>query len=182
MGNPPYSVSSWNKSDWISDLTEEYKRTVRTEESQIQSLSNDYIKFLRFGEWQIETTGVGVLGLITGHGYLQGTQPRDLRNHLTTVFDRCDCLDLHGSIRRSGTGDVGDEPVFEIMTGVAILIAQRAITHGDRGVTVLDSLTGRLVKKWQFLECRDCSKPCAAEGALSAGPAQLPFCPVNNCQ
>jgi Type ISP C-terminal specificity domain len=169
MGNPPYSVSSWNKSDWIEDLTEEFKRTVRAEESQIQSLSNDYIKFLRFGEWQIETTGVGMLGLITGHGYLQGTQPRDLRNHLTKVFDRCDCLDLHGSIRRSGTEDIEDEPVFEIMTGVAILIGQRAFTRESRGGTVLESLTGRLAKKWQFLN---------AGTARSHFPNKTPYQPV----
>ncbi len=85
IGNPPYSISSWNTGNWITSLVEEYKRTVRGEESQIQALSNDYIKFLRLGEWQIERTGVGVLGLITGHGYLSGTQPRDLRNHLSIL-------------------------------------------------------------------------------------------------
>ncbi len=151
IGNPPYSVSSWNKGKWITDLVEDYKRTVRQEESQIQSLSNDYIKFLRFAQWHIETTGVGTIGFITGHGYLQGTQPRDLRNHLSGTLDRCYCLDLHGSLRRVGTDDAEDEPVFEIMTGVAILVAVRAVAHRQRGLTSLQSLTGRLTTKFDFL-------------------------------
>ncbi len=109
IGNPPYSGSSWNTGVWITNLTEDYKRTVRAEESQIQSLSNDYIKFLRFGEWHVERTRIGILGLITGHGYLSGTQPRDLRNQLSSSFDHCYCLDLHGSIRRAGTHDSDDE-------------------------------------------------------------------------
>lgn len=151
IGNPPYSVSSWNAGQWIMNLSEDYKRTVRGEESQIQALSNDYIKFIRFGEWHVEQTRVGILGLITGHGYLQGTQPRDLRNHLSGSFDRCYCLDLHGSIRRVGTQDADDEPVFEIMTGVAILLGVRTVTHQERAMTALESLTGRVEKKFVFL-------------------------------
>jgi predicted helicase len=150
-GNPPYSVSSWNTGAWITTLAEDYKRTVRSEESQIQSLSNDYIKFLRFSEQLIEETHLGVLGLITGHGYLYGTQPRDLRQHLSSTFDRCYCLDLHGSLRRSGTDDAEDEPIFQIMTGVAIIIGCLVATHNIQGATIQTSLTGRLSKKFSFL-------------------------------
>jgi predicted helicase len=158
IGNPPYSVSSWNNGDWITKLVEDYKRTVRSEESQIQSLSNDYIKFLRFGEWNIEQTQVGILGLITGHGYLHGTQPRDLRRHLSDSFDRCYCLDLLGSVRRAGTHDTEDEPVFEIMTGVAILIALRSARQQGKSLTVLASLPGRVEKKFAFLSKETASR------------------------
>lgn len=151
LGNPPYSVSSWNTGAWITDLTEDYKRTVRSEESQIQSLSNDYIKFLRLGEWLIERSRVGILGMITGHGYLQGTQPRDMRRHLSTTFDRCYCLDLHGSIRRAGAADPEDEPVFQIMTGVAVVVAVRSARHDGPGKTWLSSLTGILEGKFRKL-------------------------------
>ena len=158
IGNPPYSISSWNKGEWSTNLAEDYKRTVRAEESQIQSLSNDYIKFLRFGEWHIERTNTGILGLITGHGYLSGTQPRDLRKHLSTSFDRCYCLDLHGSVRRAGTHDSEDEPIFEIMTGVAIFVGYRAILHQQRAITISESLTGRLEKKFSFLRDQNALK------------------------
>lgn len=158
VGNPPYSVSSWNTSDWITSLVEDYKRTVRSEESQIQSLSNDYIKFLRFGQWVIERSGAGILGMITGHGYLQGTQPRDLRKSLVATFDRTSCLDLHGSIRRAGPDVADDEPVFQIMTGVAIMVGLRSSNRSAdasiaraSGVTAQASLVGPLSKKFEVL-------------------------------
>lgn len=166
IGNPPYSVSSWNTGAWITNLVADYKRTVRGEESQIQSLSNDYIKFLRFGEWQIEQSGAGILGMITGHGYLHGTQPRDLRHHLTLTFDRCYCLDLHGSIRRTGTEDSEDEPVFQIMTGVAILLGLRRPDHTNEGITALSSLTGRLEKKFAVLGMRTAAEVASSEASL----------------
>jgi hypothetical protein len=151
IGNPPYSVSSWNTGSWITSLVEDYKRTVRGEESQIQSLSNDYIKFLRYGQWQIEQASAGVLGMITGHGYLHGTQPRDLRGDLSETFDRCYCLDLHGSIRRTDTADGQDEPVFLITTGVAIIVAFRAHKRQPGGTACLSSLTGPVLTKFAFL-------------------------------
>jgi predicted helicase len=155
VGNPPYSVSSWNTSEWITTLVEDYKRTVRSEESQIQALSNDYIKFLRFGQWVIDHAGLGVLGMITGHGYLQGSQPRDLRRALIRTFDRSFCLDLHGSIRRSGTDATDDAPVFQIMTGVAIFVGFKNRTHAPDdltlGATTQTSLVGPLSKKLDVL-------------------------------
>ena len=150
IGNPPYSVSSWNTGAWITDLVEDYKRTVRSEESQIQSLSNDYIKFLRFGQWLLEQSNAGLLGMITGHGYLQGTQPRDLRRSLIQAFERSFCLDLHGSVRRSGGGVLEDEPVFQIMTGVAIYIGLRR-GRPNAGMTLQGSLVGTLSKKFEVL-------------------------------
>jgi Type ISP C-terminal specificity domain/N-6 DNA Methylase len=151
LGNPPYSVSSWNRGPWIAGLMEDYKRTVRQEESQLQALSNDYIKFLRFGEWQIERAGAGVLGLITGHGYLQGTQPRDLRAHLAATFAECLCIDLHGSVRRSNTADPDDEPVFQIMTGVAVVTGWRLGRPESACRAYQGSLTGRWEAKASYL-------------------------------
>jgi predicted helicase len=45
MGNPPYSKLSQNQNEWITDLMERYKTTIKTEEIQQQALSNDYVKF-----------------------------------------------------------------------------------------------------------------------------------------
>ncbi|WP_128594124.1 Eco57I restriction-modification methylase domain-containing protein [Paraburkholderia kirstenboschensis] len=175
IGNPPYSVSSWNSGDWITGLVEEYKRTVRTEESQIQALSNDYIKFMRFGEWHIQKSGVGVLGLITGHGYLHGTQPRDLRNHLSGSFNRSYCLDLHGSLRRIGNDDVDDQPVFEIITGVAIFVGSRVICPEQATLTVLSSLTGLLEKKYAALK-ENGDKYCFCGSTAPANSSIFLFC------
>jgi type I restriction-modification system DNA methylase subunit len=149
IGNPPYSVKSYNNNPWINTLTDDYKRTVRGEESQIQGLSNDYIKFIRFSQYLIEQSTLGVVGLITGHGYTLGSQAREMRSNLAASFNRADYIDLHGSVRRGKTGSAVDEPVFEIMTGVAILVAAR-FGAGPQEVRLHD-LLGTLAYKVQRL-------------------------------
>lgn len=48
LGNPPYSVSSQNKGKWIQEKVADYKKDLN--ERNIQPLSDDYIKFIRFAE------------------------------------------------------------------------------------------------------------------------------------
>ncbi|MBT7016427.1 MAG: DNA methyltransferase, partial [Anaerolineae bacterium] len=71
MGNPPYSVSSSNKGKWIESLMETYKKAVRGERN-IQPLSDDYVKFIRFAHDRVERTKQGVVAIITNHAYLFG--------------------------------------------------------------------------------------------------------------
>jgi len=59
IGNPPYAVSSSNKSDWIQNLIADYKKDLK--EKNIQPLSDDYIKFIRFGQHFIDRNESGVL-------------------------------------------------------------------------------------------------------------------------
>jgi predicted helicase len=59
LGNPPYSVSSSNKGKWIECLMDDYKKDLN--ERNIQPLSDDYIKFIRFGQHYIEKNGEGKL-------------------------------------------------------------------------------------------------------------------------
>ncbi len=47
IGNPPYSVSSTNKSEWIENLTADYKKDLN--EKNIQPLSDDYISLFDSG-------------------------------------------------------------------------------------------------------------------------------------
>src|SRR5690606_18095455 len=70
MGNPPYSVSSSNKSDFIEKLVADYK--VNLNERNIQPLSDDYIKFIRFAEHMIAKNGSGILAMITNNSYIDG--------------------------------------------------------------------------------------------------------------
>ena len=71
LGNPPYSKSSANKSDFIENEMGVYKEDVR-DERNIQPLSDDYIKFIRFAHWKIDKAGQGVIGMITNNSYLSG--------------------------------------------------------------------------------------------------------------
>src|ERR1700730_13237558 len=117
-------------------LMEEYKTTVRKEESQIQGLSNDYIKFIRFAQWKLENIDRGILAYITGHGFLDGPQARDMRSSLLRTFDKIYILNLHGSARREAGGlTEREEPVFEIQEGTAIPIAVRGGSGYGRETT-----------------------------------------------
>lgn len=123
MGNPPYSVSSDNKSPFIEELMEDYKKDVR-DERNIQPLSDDYIKFLRFAQWKIEKTGKGIVGFITNNSYLSGLIHRGMRKRLFDTFDETYILNLHGSSRTGEKPPDGviDENVFNIQQGVAIAL------------------------------------------------------------
>lgn len=123
LGNPPYSVSSENKSEFIEGLMEDYKEDVRAERN-IQPLSDDYIKFIRFAHWKIEQAGKGVLGFITNNSYLSGIIHRGMRRKLLEVFDEIYVVNLHGSSRIGEKTPEGgkDENVFDIQQGVAIAL------------------------------------------------------------
>lgn len=123
LGNPPYSVSSANKGEYIEQLMERYKATVRGERN-IQPLSDDYIKFIRFAHDRIERTGYGIIGMITNHTYISGLIHRCMREELAKSFSTIYILDLHGNslIGEKTPGGGKDENVFDIMQGVAIAL------------------------------------------------------------
>ncbi|WP_420621092.1 type ISP restriction/modification enzyme [Candidatus Poriferisodalis sp.] len=133
IGNPPYSGESANQGDWIVNLLrgKEDKSSgnyfsVDGEplgERNTKWLLDDYVKFIRFGQWRIEKTGEGILSFVTNHRYLDASLFRGMRRSLMTTFDEIRVLDLHGSVIR---GDISldgspDENVFDIRQGVAIV-------------------------------------------------------------
>lgn len=126
MGNPPYSVSSNNKSEYIEELLQDYKRDLG--ERNIQPLSDDYIKFIRFAEHMIAENGEGVVAMITNNSYLDGSIYRQMRKHLLETFDDIYILDLHGSSKKKEvTPDGGkDQNVFNIQQGVGIIVAAKS--------------------------------------------------------
>ena len=120
LGNPPYSVSSNNKNEWITGLVKAYKEGLN--DVNIQPLSDDYIKFIRFGENLIEKNGEGILAFITNNSFIDGIIHRKMREHLLGTFDKIYILDLHGSTKRLEKSEDGekDENVFDIQQGVSI--------------------------------------------------------------
>ena len=142
IGNPPYSVKSYNSGNWIVSILEDYKKTIRNEETQIQAVSNDYVKFLRYAHWIIKQRENGVVGFITNNGYLNGLLFRDMRNLLYNDFTTIYILNLHGSIRWKETGPEGepDENVFDIQQGVSIifLVKKSHSNEKERGVKYFD--------------------------------------------
>jgi len=94
------------------------------EEKNPKWLQDDYVKFLRFAQWKIQTAGYGIVGMITNHSYLDNPTFRGMRQSLIKTFDEIYILDLHGnSLKKETTPDGGkDENVFDIRQGVAIAI------------------------------------------------------------
>ena len=120
IGNPPYSVSSSNKGEWIQDLVKDYKKGLN--EKNIQPLSDDYIKFIRYGQYFITKNGEGVLAYISNNSFIDGLIHRKMREELLGSFDKIFVLDLHGSSKKNEVSPDGtnDENVFDIMQGVCI--------------------------------------------------------------
>jgi len=122
IGNPPYSVSSSNKSKWIETLTADYKKDLN--ERNIQPLSDDYIKFIRFGQHFIDKNGEGILAYISNNSFIDGIIHRQMRKNLLESFDKIYILDLHGNADKKEVCPDGspDQNVFDIMQGVSINI------------------------------------------------------------
>ncbi len=94
LGNPPYSGHSANASrregklTWIGKLIEDYKTIdgAPLGEKNPKWLQDDYVKFIRFGQWRIEQSGAGILAFITNHSWLDNPTFRGMRQQLIDTF------------------------------------------------------------------------------------------------
>jgi len=134
LGNPPYSGHSANSSwevragrrvpNFIGELVHDYYVVDGQPlgERNPKWLQDDYVKFIRWGQWRIEKTGQGILAFITNHGYLDNPTFRGMRQALMGAFSEVYLLDLHGNSKKKERAPDGgkDENVFDIQQGVAI--------------------------------------------------------------
>lgn len=159
IGNPPYSVSSSNKSEWIELLTADYKKDLN--ERNIQPLSDDYIKFIRFGQHFIDKNGSGILAYISNNSFIDGTIHRQMRKHLLESFDKLYIIDLHGNSKKQEVCIDGsiDENVFDIMQGVSINIFVRTNKkkNNEIGKVFHYDLQGKRESKYAFLRDKSIS-------------------------
>ena len=155
IGNPPYSVSSSNKGKWIQNLIKDYKTGLI--EKNIQPLSDDYIKFIRFAEHFIEKNRNGIVAMITNNSFLDGRIHRQMRKHLLETFDKIYILDLHGNSKKKEKAPDGgkDENVFDIQQGVAISIfVRKTDKKKDLGIVHHAEIYGKREDKFKTLsEC-----------------------------
>jgi len=133
FGNPPYSGHSSNNGEWIQKLIEDYKKEpggkIKLKEKNPKWLNDDYVKFIRLGEYYIERNGEGILAYITNHSYLDNPTFRGMRWHLLNTFDDIYILDLHGNAKKKETALDGspDRNVFDIQQGVALIVALKSL-------------------------------------------------------
>lgn len=146
-GNPPYSAASQNKGDWINDLLHGIDGAKIVEnyyavdgkplgEHNPKGLQDDYVKFIRFAQWKMEKVALGIVAIITNHGFLDNPTFRGMRQSLLNTFDALYFLDLHGNAKKKETAPEGgkDENVFDIQQSVAISILVKNPELKKKGV------------------------------------------------
>ncbi len=158
IGNPPYSVSSSNKSAWILNLLNDYKKNLNEKKL---NLDDDYIKFIRLGHYYVEKNGEGILAYISNNSFIDGITHRQMRKALMENFDEIYILNLHGDTRKNEVAPDGgkDENVFDIMQGVSINIFVKKGRHsgadGDRIQSLAKvyhyEISGKRFEKYAFL-------------------------------
>ena len=132
LGNPPYSRHSANPSrvgrnlTFIGELIEDYGQVdgEPLNESTSKALQDDYVKFIRWGQWRINRNGKGVIGYIVNNNFLDASTTRGMRQSLLASFSAIYLLNLHGSNRKMQAAPTiqKDENVFDISQGVCILL------------------------------------------------------------
>lgn len=131
IGNPPYSYVSSNVGSWITDLVRDYY-TVDGQplgERNPKGLLDDYVKFTRMSQLQIQQSRYGVVGIICNNGFIDNPTFRGMRHSLISTFNTIQILDLHGSAKKKDTDAEGntDENVFDIQQGVSINIFTKSL-------------------------------------------------------
>jgi len=157
IGNPPYSVSSCNKSEWIEELLEVYRAGVAGFNKN--SLSDDYVKFIRYGQYFVDKNKTGVLAYISNNSFLDGITHNCMRRSLMKSFDKIYVIDLHGSLKKLETTEDGgtDENVFDIQQGVSINIFIKNGEESDDTEVKVTDIYGKREEKYKFLEANSLS-------------------------
>ena len=158
LGNPPYSVSSSNKGEWIQNLIKVYKAGLG--EKKI-NLDDDYIKFLRFAEHFIEKNKTGIVAMITNNSFIDGITHRQMRKHLLETFEEIYILDLHGNSKKKEKAPDGgkDENVFDIQQGVSInIFVRKNESKTELGTVYHSEMFGKRESKFEMLNKSDIEK------------------------
>lgn len=145
IGNPPYSGISYNKNPWIEGLLKGTNPNATKTSSYFHIdgkplrerkvwLDDDYVKFVRFSQWLIDQSNIGINAFITNHGYLDNPTFRGMRSSLMSSYDSIQVIDLHGNLNKHETTPDGgrDYNVFDIRQGVAIGLFKKLAAQSCR--------------------------------------------------
>ena len=165
LGNPPYAnFGRLNRGTWIDRLVADYRHGV---EEQKLNLTDDFIKFLRWGQYWLDRAAGGVLAMITSRTYLGGVTHRGMRRSLAESFPRLEIVDLHGD------GELNDENVFNIRRGVCIGLFSKAAPEPRQPALVYTSLCGSRDDKLSMLKGKALPASCNSQQLLPAAPNWL---------
>jgi predicted helicase len=164
IGNPPYSGISSNRNEWIDGLLRgevphEQNKVANYYEIEGRSLGekklwlqDDYVKFMRLSHFLLETSSVGIHGMITNHSYVDSPTCRGMRSQMLKFYSSLNFIDLHGSTKKGEEAPSGvyDENVFDILPGVAIGVCARTGSVERASVRTFD-LWGTRAFKFDWL-------------------------------
>lgn len=136
IGNPPWAGRSANRgAARVGALLEDFRRDeegVRLRERKLGVLSDDYVRFLRWGSEIVRRApGGGVLAMVTNGSFLDGPVHRGMRAALMRWFTAIDVLDLGGNALVARDGG-RDDNVFGVRPSVAVTIAHRLPAHDEQ--------------------------------------------------
>ncbi|MHA1583753.1 MAG: type ISP restriction/modification enzyme [Promethearchaeota archaeon] len=167
FGNPPYSVSSTSKSDWIQSLVEDYKKELNRSGKKrivgLKGIQDDYVKFIRWAQWVLTAKdGGGILAFVVNNFFLDGIIFRGMRHSLRTAFNVIYVINLHGDPKKrySSKGELSDNEkdvnFFPIQTGICLFFAIRFpnSAHSDnlpKAQVYYCDIRGSLQTKEKFL-------------------------------
>lgn len=179
VGNPPFSGISAQQGRWIVNLLRgseagrsNWSNYFAVDGQPLRErktwLQDDYVKFLRFAHWKIETAGCGLVALVTNHGYLDNSTFRGLRAALRDTFSRITVVDLHGNRKKRERAPDGqtDENVFAIEQGTAIGLFRRAAAGSTSAAVWHGELWGAAKEKLRTLD--EAAERLAREGGPCA--------------
>lgn len=120
------------------------------------NLDDDYIKFIRYGQYVVQKSGIGILAYISNNSFLDGITHREMRKQLLAVFDKIYVINLHGNSKRKEVAENGgkDENVFDIQQGVSINICVLS-SKSKNGKILSYDLYGTREHKYDFLRTHD---------------------------
>ncbi|NHJ01329.1 MAG: hypothetical protein EAX86_04260 [Candidatus Heimdallarchaeota archaeon] len=163
FGNPPYSGHSSSETPWISDLI--HGRVEREKsyfhvngnplmEKNPKWLNDDYVKFIRLGQWMISKAGVGLLAFITNHSFLDNPTFRGMRESLLREFSEIYIIDLHGNTRRKEKAPtrIRDENIFDIQQGVCITFFIKRLVYSHKCKVYRFDLWGTKEYKFNYFQ------------------------------
>lgn len=152
LGNPPYSSSSSNRGEWIMELLSEYKEGVKEKKL---NLDDDYIKFIRYGQYVLEQSGNGILAYISNNSFIDGNGHREMRHKLMQLCNEIYIINLHGNSKKKETAPDGgkDENVFDIQQGVSIniFVSKKASSSSEKCRVYSLDLYGDRMSKYNTL-------------------------------
>ena len=162
IGNPPYAGHAANFGKWITQLVDDYYYIDGKPlgEKNPKWLQDDYVKFVRMGQFCVCQSGLGVFSYITNHGYMDNPTFRGMRQQLTHIFANLYIHDLHGNAKKAEKAPDGsiDKNVFDIQMGVGIFIFVKEYSDAGTARVARADLWGAREAKYKTLAETDVSR------------------------